>query len=111
MPGAHTLSHAIKLGRTLHRTTGHKVTWENYLEWRRSHPSATPDNVMISPEQGSGTTSSGPEEQANLAQLTFQQITDLINAGQTHLIPNNRVIPEAIHVGVPCPVTPTPSCL
>ncbi|KAF8523647.1 hypothetical protein JB92DRAFT_1549151 [Gautieria morchelliformis] len=81
------------------RTTGYQVTWKNYLEWRKSHPSPGPDNQAISAGAGSeacGTASPG-EEGGKSAQLTFQQITDLINTGQTHLIPNNNLIPEALH--------------
>lgn len=80
--------------------TGHKVTWESYLEWKKSH-SSVPDTPMAvggDNMEASVTTTISPEDRGHLAQLTFQQITDLINSGQTHLIPNNKIIPEALHV-------------
>jgi hypothetical protein len=90
-------SAAIKPGRPLRgdRTTGYQVTWENYLEWQKSHPSPGP----AAGSEIRGTASTG-NEGGKSAQLTFQQITDLINTGQTHLIPNNDLIPEALHVRV-----------
>ena len=113
-PGTHTLSRATcdKFGQTLrgNRTTGHNVTWENYLEWQKS--SANSDSPAVSPEVGAEPlgTSSRLEEQEISTQLTFQQITDLINRGQTHLIPNNKVIPEALHVSIFCVVTLASQC-
>lgn len=50
------------------RKTGHKITWEEYVEWKAETP------------------------------LSLQQISSLIESGQTDLIPNNKVIPEGLHV-------------
>jgi len=84
------------------RITGRKVTWKNYLEWRMSHPLGpfphTPSNLPGTVPASMTIDSSdvgGPEA------LSFHRITELIQSGQTHLIPNNKVIPNSLHNEAP----------
>jgi len=87
------------------RATGHKIIWEHYVEWKKSHTSPFPGAPIDPPaEDPSAEDPASMVANARIGEteasrpLSFQQITELIKSGQTHLIPNNKVIPEALHV-------------
>ncbi|KAF8513721.1 hypothetical protein BU17DRAFT_95079 [Hysterangium stoloniferum] len=80
------------------RITGRKVTWENYLEWRKSHPLGPfPDPPSDLPGTVPKSMVVDGSDIGNTEVLSFQRITELIQTGQTHLIPNNKVIPDGLH--------------
>ncbi|KAF8581828.1 hypothetical protein K439DRAFT_199622 [Ramaria rubella] len=83
------------------RTTGQELIWENYVEWKNSRPSPFPDTPAVLPGEEAASIALQIEQRTISAPLSFQQITDLIKTGQTHLIPNNRVVPEALHTEAP----------
>ncbi|KIJ26508.1 hypothetical protein M422DRAFT_55503 [Sphaerobolus stellatus SS14] len=87
------------------RATGRTVTWEEYLKWAKRHPSGL--ELPSTPGDPPGADSTAPADQGNQETqdservLSFQEITDLIRTGQTHLIPNNKVIPDALNPAEP----------
>ena len=97
-----TLCTLISLLTFFRRTTGHTVTWEDYLQWAKSYPSGLelPSTPQQPPGSGSINLANSNEQETPDSErvLSFQEITELIRTGQTHLIPNNKLIPDALNV-------------
>ena len=55
-------------------------------------------------DSGSGLSVTSSEEPAT---LTFAQLKELIEQGKTDQIPNNRTIPNELHVGSSLPLLPS----
>ncbi|KZW00365.1 hypothetical protein EXIGLDRAFT_830774 [Exidia glandulosa HHB12029] len=56
------------------RTTGQALDWDAY----RTHKASRP---------------------AEARQLSFNEIVELVKSGQTHLVPNNKTVPEGLNNG------------
>ena len=75
------------------RVTGKELVWEDYVQERQKR--SISDQVP--------TTDTATALDTN-SELTLQEITQLIESGQTHLIPNNYDIPSGLNVRPHVPV-------
>ncbi|TDL20625.1 hypothetical protein BD410DRAFT_361544 [Rickenella mellea] len=80
------------------KTQGKEVTWEEYVRWSGGQgsaggPSSLPAGVAAPPPPPSSTTPAPPSDPK---ELSLAEISALIESGQTHLIPNNEVIPGGL---------------
>lgn len=94
------------------RKTGSNIDLEEYIrKVQEGHEQQTPmdGDTKDSPSAPSGTTDpataasteEGGGSEINIKTLTFAEIKHLIETGQTHLIPNNKIIPDELNVSLP----------
>jgi hypothetical protein len=87
------------------RKTGKGVSREDYLLYKAAlaHPSSTSAPTLATDDDTEGDNreterdGNGGGEGAE-AVLSFAQLQALIESGQTHLIPNNRIVPDGLNV-------------
>ncbi|KAF8312130.1 hypothetical protein DL93DRAFT_2082546 [Clavulina sp. PMI_390] len=101
------------------RSSGEQLQWSEYVSYRQALsetntnifplPSTTSEDASPSastePPQPSPTANTASDPTAGLhgaaAPMSFSAIADLIASGQTHLIPNNEIIPDKLSEDAP----------
>lgn len=76
------------------RQTGIQMTWEDVVEYR----ALLADTKPTPPTEITSQISSEDAVDPEIKELSFAEISHLIQSGQTHLIPHNDVIPAGVNV-------------
>ena len=80
-----------------HSVTGQTVNWDDYIAYKREKSKSEAILHLVDPVAASRPNDSEGADQ-NTKVLSFAEISALIESGQTHLIPNNEVIPQGLNV-------------
>ncbi|KDQ10473.1 hypothetical protein BOTBODRAFT_47000 [Botryobasidium botryosum FD-172 SS1] len=90
------------------KVTGQEISWDGYLAWRETNglgaqqrsvpPSAAHSTHELEPKTADPSNSTGSVgmDDAPLP-MSFTAIAQLINTGNLHLIPNNKLIPDGLN--------------
>ncbi|KAJ7507154.1 hypothetical protein B0H11DRAFT_193103 [Mycena galericulata] len=85
------------------RVTGNAITMDEAREYEHSHKAA--DGALADPLVAQASASveqpTSPVGDREPVVLSFAQLKALIEAGKEHLIPNNKIIPDALNDAVP----------
>ena len=80
-----------------HSVTGQTVNWDDYIAYKHEKSKSEAILHPVDP-----VTASQPDDSEDADQsakvLSFAEISALIESGQTHLIPNNEIIPQGLNV-------------
>ena len=80
-----------------HSVTGQTVNWDDYIAYKHEKSKSEAILHPVDPVAASQPSDSEDADQ-NAKVLSFAEISALIESGQTHLIPNNEIIPQGLNV-------------